>query len=292
MSSSSSASFLSPHTVIFSPQIRPASPHQPPKTYNILFCPGNPGCIAYYHAFLAHFAEILASPAPLPSSSKLSTASTTSSPSASSTASTNASFNISASSFPNFVDDDDDETARNDGQKRPTGKLLDLSSLISHVYDQHLLSPPPHTDPTATPANTTPANTTSQETEKTLILIGHSVGAYIVMELLRRWLDEKKKKKERGQGTEGGGQVRVVGVIGLWPTIVSIGQSKRGKWARILLLLPSLPLLISLLAHALVYILGPSGVEWLVKHITGFSDDAVKTTAGFVGSRRGVRQAV
>ena len=53
--------------------------------------------------------------------------------------------------------------------------------------------------------------------EVRVILVGHSVGAYIALEVLRRL-----QRKEEGMG------VRVVGVLGLWPTVTHIAKSPSG----------------------------------------------------------------
>lgn len=55
-----------------------------------------------------------------------------------------------------------------------------------------------------------------------VILVGHSVGAYIGLEILRRWR-EKGKKGEREV------RMRIMGYVGLWPTVTWIGRSPSGR---------------------------------------------------------------
>jgi pimeloyl-ACP methyl ester carboxylesterase len=59
-----------------------------------------------------------------------------------------------------------------------------------------------------------------------VILIGHSVGAYILLEVLRRHLER------RGKGCEDEG-FRVVGGVLLFPTVVDIGKSPSGLRASV-----------------------------------------------------------
>lgn len=61
------------------------------------------------------------------------------------------------------------------------------------------------------------------EKEVRVILVGHSVGAYIALEVLRRVQDGRKW----GGGGEGQ-RMRIVGVVGLWPTVTHIARSASG----------------------------------------------------------------
>ena len=57
--------------------------------------------------------------------------------------------------------------------------------------------------------------------EVRVILVGHSVGAYMALEVVRRVLEGRK-----GAGDWDG--VRVVGLVGLWPTVTHIARSASG----------------------------------------------------------------
>ena len=65
-----------------------------------------------------------------------------------------------------------------------------------------------------------------REGEVRVVLVGHSVGAYVALEVLRGVLGGGRKKRGGGDGDWGG--VRVVGVVGLWPTVTHIGRSRSG----------------------------------------------------------------
>jgi alpha-beta hydrolase superfamily lysophospholipase len=62
-----------------------------------------------------------------------------------------------------------------------------------------------------------------------VILVGHSVGAYISLEIIRRL---------RAQGMAGDDfEKRVVGAVGLFPTVVDIARSESGMKAAVSTLL-------------------------------------------------------
>lgn len=60
-----------------------------------------------------------------------------------------------------------------------------------------------------------------------IIIMGHSVGAYIGMEVLRRW--QERGKERRGEEKKEGEKGRMVGFVGLWPTVTWIGRSASGR---------------------------------------------------------------
>lgn len=62
-----------------------------------------------------------------------------------------------------------------------------------------------------------------------VILIGHSVGAYICMEVLRRRRAKEQMQTEQPDGRSGPERMKLIGCIGLWPTITWIGQSPSGR---------------------------------------------------------------
>ena len=55
-----------------------------------------------------------------------------------------------------------------------------------------------------------------------VVVVGHSVGAYIGLEIVRRH-QEWVRGRKAGRGFE------VVGFVGLWPTVTHIAESERGK---------------------------------------------------------------
>ncbi|OJD18762.1 hypothetical protein AJ78_01233 [Emergomyces pasteurianus Ep9510] len=120
-----------------------------------------------------------------------------------------------------------------------------------------------------------------------LILIGHSVGAYIVMEILRR--HEQKKPF----ATKGGGKVDIIGGILLFPTVIDIAKSSSGRKLNRLLYIPYLAFLTSVLVKFLVLLLPESWLRRVVSMVLGSPPgNAIDATLGFLKSRRGVEQAI
>lgn len=58
-----------------------------------------------------------------------------------------------------------------------------------------------------------------------VVLMGHSVGAYVAMEILRRWRDGRTI----GEKKDGADEMDVIGGIMLFPTVVDIAKSASGR---------------------------------------------------------------
>ncbi|KAF2715148.1 hypothetical protein K504DRAFT_457316 [Pleomassaria siparia CBS 279.74] len=112
-----------------------------------------------------------------------------------------------------------------------------------------------------------------------VILMGHSVGSYILLEIIRR-------VREKAAG------IRIVGGICLFPTVTHIAKSASGRKVTPLVALPAFPLLVSLLAKALTLLVPTSLLGLLIRIFMNFPPDAANVTASFVKSKHGVRQAL
>ncbi len=84
----------------------------------------------------------------------------------------------------------------------------------------------------------------------------------------------------------------IIGGILLFPTIADIAKSPLGRVAKYILRLPGFALIVGALAKGLTSILPESFLMKVVKQITHFPPYAAATTASFVKSRIGVRQAL
>ncbi|RMJ23634.1 hypothetical protein PHISP_05484 [Aspergillus sp. HF37] len=128
-------------------------------------------------------------------------------------------------------------------------------------------------------------NATAPNGRRKVVLVGHSVGSYIAMEVLRRHRETP--------GTGAGTDFDIAGGVMLFPTVVDIAESPSGrKLTRILSFIPHLALLASLLAALVTYLPDP-----ILRFLVGTAmrsppDEVVDTTLGFLKSRRGVRQAI
>ncbi|KAK7189965.1 hypothetical protein PSPO01_03686 [Paraphaeosphaeria sporulosa] len=116
-----------------------------------------------------------------------------------------------------------------------------------------------------------------------VILMGHSVGSYILLEVIRRVREKAEVEKEA---------MCIAGGVCLFPTVTHIAKSDSGKKATPLLTLPHLPRIASALAHALTFLLPLPLLTFLIQKFLSFPPDAANTTASFVKSPHGVHQAL
>lgn len=128
-----------------------------------------------------------------------------------------------------------------------------------------------------------------------VILIGHSVGAYIALEVLRLQREKLTSAASIGDGKEGAGHFDIKAAILLTPTIVDIASSSSGKvLAPLLSAIPCLPLLVSLVARLLARVLPLGWLKMVVRTVMGGDtpEEAVMSTLSFLASRNGVRQSL
>jgi hypothetical protein len=93
-----------------------------------------------------------------------------------------------------------------DGEKRPVDGPIGLQeTIVGAETDLHSLTK----HEAGVPGNSPPK----------VILIGHSVGAYILLELIRRHVEDQNED----------GKVNIVGGILLFPTIIDIAESPAGR---------------------------------------------------------------
>ncbi|KAJ0416527.1 hypothetical protein BJY00DRAFT_326240 [Aspergillus carlsbadensis] len=144
----------------------------------------------------------------------------------------------------------------------------------------------------------TPTSSTTKSRPK-VILIGHSVGTYMAMEILRRHRESHHSGSSSSPRTSGGEASEqqdydIVGGILLFPTVKDIAASPSGKKLTFLLrLIPQLALVVSILARILVTLLPASILSTVVNFVMkGPPREAAHATCAFLRSKRGVRQAL
>jgi pimeloyl-ACP methyl ester carboxylesterase len=268
--------------------------HQPPQpsyrpqsstTYIIYFITGNPGLIEYYRVFLSHLYALLTS-----------TTSNTPTP---------PTFHIYGRSLSGF----------------------ETSPLSQHNHS----NPPPYSlqdqirDSSSELENLVRSVRESEGAAKNIrvILMGHSVGAYILLEITRLL----RKKAENALEEE---SVRIVGGICLFPTVTHIAKSASGRKSGVccsklsshknfifefippptlishlsylinqptnhpqwLLTLPHFARISSFLAFILTYLIPTSFLTLLIATVLRFPSSAAKVTASFIKSPHGVYQAL
>ncbi|KAK4501209.1 hypothetical protein PRZ48_007016 [Zasmidium cellare] len=124
-----------------------------------------------------------------------------------------------------------------------------------------------------------------------VVLVGHSVGSYMLMEVVDWWQKEVFGKKA-GAGM---GKWEVVGGVCLFPTVVDLEKSPRGKVMRWVLAIPGLQWAAWLLAAFLVAYISPIHYwNWPAALTPGDkpSRTSVETTEAFIKSPTGVRQTI
>jgi pimeloyl-ACP methyl ester carboxylesterase len=168
-------------------------------TTTVFFISGNPGLIGYYHPFLSLLGKYLAKTGDQ-SSIELS-------------------IQIYGCSLGGFEVDCENTTSENEPQDRRS-KLYDLEDQIVLVHDKlnALMS---------VNASST-KNTSGSSAKRKVILMGHSVGAYIAMEVLRRHR-EANPESETASPSSYTVDFDIIGGVMLFPTVKDIAHSPSGQ---------------------------------------------------------------
>lgn len=171
----------------------------------VFFISGNPGLIGYYHPFLSLLGEYLANSGDQSSTTD-------------GLKKTDSSIQIYGCSLGGFeVDSQNASSATTTGDVYPDrrAKLYDLEDQIVLVHDKlnTLMS-----------QNASSANASSPR--RKVILIGHSVGAYIAMEVLRRHREiNADLPSDNGYTVD----FDIIGGVMLFPTVKDIAHSPSGQ---------------------------------------------------------------
>ncbi|KAI9646049.1 hypothetical protein NHQ30_005487 [Ciborinia camelliae] len=117
---------------------------------------------------------------------------------------------------------------------------------------------------------------------KNIILIGHSVGSYILLETLSKLIAPSTVSPTSA----------VLSGILLFPTVTHISHSPSGTKLTPLMSIPNFPVLASSTAKMLLYCAPNVVLDFLVKKITGMPEEAAKVTTSFLRSKNGIWQAL
>ncbi|KAL8703132.1 MAG: hypothetical protein Q9201_003691 [Fulgogasparrea decipioides] len=115
-----------------------------------------------------------------------------------------------------------------------------------------------------------------------VILMGHSVGAYILLEVIQR--HRKRIENARAEDFD------LIGGILLFPTITHIARSPSGIVASALLGIPRSTQIANAIVKCLTYFLPASTLYYLLRTILRFPEHAAQTTASFIKSADGVER--
>lgn len=136
-----------------------------------------------------------------------------------------------------------------------------------------------------------------------VVLIGHSIGAYMVLETVAKW------KKLAKQGPT---NMEIIAGLCLFPTIYELNLSPTGRQVGVrtvnytalmpetdsidasqpLTKIPAFALIVHTIAKILFYFAPLAVVTWLVRLITGMPEAGANVTAQFLQSKYGVWQAL
>jgi pimeloyl-ACP methyl ester carboxylesterase len=222
------------------------------KHYLIFFITGNPGFLGYYRQFLQTLRDLLYSdPKPHKSGSDVA-------------------FHIFSQSLPGFEDSEPIKP----GRTSPYG-LLEVIDHTFNLLQRQRIS----------------VGERKGQAFDGVILMGHSVGAYIALEVARRI---------REQSNNAGSQTlpqtptnpKIDAAILLFPTVTHLELSPSGVKFGWLFRLPDAPRRASWLAGWLLWPLPRNGLKWLVGTVLGMPEDGAGVTAEFLRSKRGVWQAL
>ncbi|PYH30372.1 bifunctional triacylglycerol lipase/ester hydrolase [Aspergillus neoniger CBS 115656] len=240
---------------------RPTLPTNPPPAPIIVyFISGNPGLISYYYPFFTFLSDKLQS---LSSSSKQKK--------------DHHQFYIHGHSLAGF------EVQPQSPLPTHYHNVEDQIQFIQHKLDSFVQA-------------TTTTQPSSTVRRPRVIIMGHSVGTYIAMEVIRRHR-ERQSSADANTTTSsggGGGGFDIVGGVMLFPTVMDIASSPSGKKLTTLLsLIPHLALIVSIFARILTTFLPDFALRALIKlFMADPPSQAVDTTCAFLKSKRGVRQAL
>lgn len=245
-------------------KLPPKNPATTARNSNTLiyFIPGNPGLIGYYHDFLSLQATS-------PSNSPCTIAGFSL-----------GGFDISASPPPAYLTQ----------IQHPKGSPLGPTSIYS-LRDQidltylrigALVEALQHSSPPTSTQGDPPIG------QYNVLLIGHSVGAYIALEVIRRLHAEHLQVEPQKIPA-----YTVSGAILLTPTIVDIAKSCYGRIVTpMLMYAPFVDGLAQWAAWGVSGMLPARVLEGAVGRITGLKGGSLKTTLNWLRSRRGVRQTI
>lgn len=213
----------------------------------IYFITGNPGLIDYYGPFLSHLRTLLNTIESQNQNQKVA-------------------FHIYGRNLAGF-DDTDHPQPFNTTSNPPHDVEYEVQSCLKHLVAANSIS--------------TPGPRQGQPFDE-VILMGHSLGTYIALELFHRHLHDPAVAP--GLNLKSG--------ILLFATISHLARSPKGVQLDALRRTPLLRTYTPVLARALLSVLPTPLIRWVTRHVLGMSPHGVEATTRFLTSRDGVHQAL
>lgn len=217
----------------------------------IYFLTGNPGFIDYYTPFLAHLRSLLDA--------------------IETQRAHNVTFTIYGRDLAGF-DDDDHPAPFNKTDNLPHDVEYQINDCFKHLVAANKI---PSSGPT------TP-NPRAGEPFDEVVLIGHSLGTYIALELFHRHLHDPSLAPA----------LHLRAGILLFATIAHLAKSPKGVHLDAIRNRPLLARNVPLLAKRLLTLLPTAVIRWFVATVLGMPPHAADVTTRFLTSRDGVYQAL
>ncbi|KAK7750263.1 hypothetical protein SLS62_007780 [Diatrype stigma] len=231
----------------------------------IYFIPGNPGLIDYYAPFLAHLWELLDSATAAGSSSSLPPSTR---------------FHIYGQDLAGFSDDGHEPFT---SKRKPFDLEHQIQLTLRTVESMRVV------EARGSDGDGDDLQESSRCYDE-VILMGHSVGSYIALQLCHRSLSRLQQEREREREPEhhisGHGPKLDRGIL-LFPTIVHIARSPAGRRLDTLRRTPGLGANAYRLARLLLAPWPRGALRWFARAVMGFPAHAAEATARWLGSRGG-----
>ncbi|KAJ5737605.1 uncharacterized protein N7483_002730 [Penicillium malachiteum] len=245
----------------------------------IFFISGNPGLIGYYHPFLSLLAQNLAEKEPESDKNQSQSPNKTS-------------FQINGCSLGGFEIPS--------GSAKAEKRLYSLEDQIRFVHQKlEALMHKTKSVSSSQESESDENESSSRARRHKVILIGHSVGAYIAIEVLRRHRDgipslEGIPEAESKSELEASRVFDIVGGVMLFPTVKDIAHSPSGqKLTTLLYFIPQLALLVGYFATILTALLPSTFLKFVIRSVMkNPPPHGLETTCTFLKSSGGVRQAL
>ncbi|KAH7032633.1 uncharacterized protein B0I36DRAFT_361415 [Microdochium trichocladiopsis] len=129
-----------------------------------------------------------------------------------------------------------------------------------------------------------------------IVLVGHSVGSYIALELFHRNMalrqQQQQQQQQQTSAPSAAAPLNLRSAILLFPTITHIAQSTAGKRLDMLRQIPVLGPNAYRIARGLLAVLPAPAVSWIVSSVLRFPPHAAEVLVPWLKSRDGVWQAL
>lgn len=226
---------------------RPTDQSPAPQTRHVLvyFISGNPGLIDYYEPFLSTLHALLES-SPRQDRGQA------------------VSIQILGRNLAGFDDDDHDKPFTD------TNPPHDLDFQIRHIISD------------LSSASVEVKGSRNRTPFDDVIVIGHSVGSFITLEVFNRHLYADPEIQK----------VNLRAAILLFPTVTHIAQSPSGRKLDLIRSTPFLDQNAHRVAKSFVDLCPTSALRWVVRRVMGFPPHAADATVRFLRSRDGIWQAI